>query len=130
MRTLFPSRTLGLHTRQNEANLPHLCQVQLNAEAVDDGEGGSTPGWLDSGSALPCRVSPVGSAEERLQADQIQADMRFVVVFEAATVIALNARLVITIGAETLKLDPDGSNGPRSYEAQRKYECSLWEGSE
>lgn len=129
MRPLFPSRTIALMERQNEANLPHTCQPEVLG-SVDDGEGGQTIDWQVSGDPLPCRVSPLGSAVERVQADQVQAGARYLVVFETATVISPAARLKITIGAENLILDPHGSNGPRSYEAQRKYECSIWKGLE
>lgn len=126
MRTLFPARTLALHAALNEADLPHTCTVQEPGTPVSDGEGGWATPWADLAS-LPCRLSPLGTATERMIAGQVAPKARFLVTFEAATVIPLNARLAVTIEEETLYLDPHGSNGPRSWEAQRKYECSLWE---
>lgn len=126
MRTLFPSRTLALHERQNEANLPHTCTVETK-QSVDDGEGGSNVTWPVT-ATLACRLSPLGTATERVQAGSVQGFARYLLVLEEATIIPLHSRVRVTIGEETLLLDPHGSNGPRSFEAQRKYECSLWGG--
>jgi hypothetical protein len=126
MRTLMPSRTRALHERLNEASLPHACTIETR-ERVDDGEGGKTGDWVP-GITLPCRVSPIGTAEERVRGEQLVATSRHVVVFQRATVIPLAARLSVVIDDATILLDPHGSNGPRTFEAQRKYECSLWQG--
>lgn len=125
MRTLFPSRTQALHARLNEADLPDSCEVEVPGPRVSDGEGGTTTPWVAL-ATLPCRVSPISTATERMQAARIQEVGRFVVTFARATVIPLSARLTVQVGDETLVLNPRGSNGPRTFEAQRKYECSLW----
>jgi len=128
VRPLFTSRTLAVLDRQNEANLPHLCQDEAQS-AVDDGEGGELVEWVESGDPIACRVSPLGTAVERLRADQLQQDARYLVVFGAGVQVDPSARLRIDLDGEELLLDPHGSNGPRSYEVQRKYECGLWKGN-
>ncbi len=125
MRPLFPSRSRALHERLNEANLPHACTVEVAGTRTTDDEGGSSAPWIPY-ATLPCRVSPIGTASERMQAEQVTPYGRYQVVFERATVIPLAARLTVEVDGETLVLNPHGSNGPRSFEAQRKYECSIW----
>lgn len=128
MRTLMPARTRALHERMNDASLPELCVLELPTGAYD-GEGGYPVDWAPSAS-LPCRVSPVGTSAERVVSDQIQAFSQYLVTFGRAVAIPLEARLRIDLEDEVLLLNPQGSNGPRSFEAQRQYVCNLWRGSD
>lgn len=125
MRPLIPSRTRALHERLNEASMPDRCVIETRL-SVDDGEGGATVTWVP-GTPLPCRVSPIGSAEERVRGEQVAATARYALAFGRSVSVPLSARLRVTVDGETILLDPHGSNGPRSFEAQRKYECSLWQ---
>lgn len=125
MRPLIPSRTRALHERLNEASMPDRCVIETRL-SVDDGEGGATVTWVP-GTPLPCRVSPIGTAVERVRGEQVTEQARYSVVFARGTLIPLSGRIRADVGGSTLLLDPHGSNGPRSFEAQRKYECSLWQ---
>lgn len=125
MRTLFPSRSLALHRRLNDANLPDQCVVEVPVYTPDGG-GGDTVAWEEA-MQLPCRVSPIGVPELYPKGEQYDPLARSKVIFQEAVQLPAEARLRITFAhGEVLLLTPEGSNGPRSYEAQRKYECSLW----
>lgn len=127
MRTLFPARSLALHERLNDASLPDLCQVEIPIGA-SDGEGGRVVRWVPTGAPLSCRVSPAGTATERVLAEQVTTLARYLVVFGRGVEVPLGARLRAWVGGAELLLAPHGSNAPRSFEAQRKHECSLWRG--
>lgn len=126
MRPLFPSRSLAVHRRQNTANLPHTCEIEKPVR-TKDGKGGWNTTWMPEPTKYPCRVSPVRSGE-RVEAEKITGFASYQVVFDRGVAPGVGTRFRIFVGTESILLDPHGSNGPRSFEAQRKYECSVWGG--
>lgn len=123
----FPQAAIDLGRQLNEANLPDTCDVEMPV-AVDDGEGGALVSWEAESEGVACRVSPLGSPEERIAAGMPVEDQMYSVVFAAKTELPVGCRLRVTSGTEDLLLDPMGSDGPRTYEMLRRYDCRAWKG--
>lgn len=126
---LFPDCTIATLRGINSDNLPHRAVIERATETR--GEGAVTlRDYAPIATDVPCRRSIAGhSAGERLIADQLQAVVQSVVVFDAGTDVLALDRLTVTglDGAGnpfTIALDVQSVLDPVAAEAIRKALCS------
>lgn len=126
---LFPASTIATLRDINRDNLPHRAVVER--ATYTRGQGGvSTESFAAIATGVPCRRSIAGhSAGERLIADQLQAVVQSVVVFDAGTDVRALDRLTVTglDGAGnpfSITLDVQSVLDPVAAEAMRKALCS------
>lgn len=126
---LFPASTIATLRDINADNLPHRATVERPAYVRGQG-GVSSQSYAAIATGVPCRRSIAGhSAGERLIADQLQAIVQSVVVFDAGTNVLALDRLTVT-GLDgggnpfTIALDVQAVLDPVAAEAMRKALCS------
>lgn len=106
-------------------------QVVVEQRTVSQSSGGvkSDPGYTEiAGSPFDCRVSFDTDLEQVSDiADQEQQQAMAIVAMPAGTDVDIEEeiRFTVTIGGETLHLEPIGVNAPTTYEVQRKYKCRV-----
>jgi hypothetical protein len=129
-RALYPARTKALFEAHTNANMNATCAIQTYVSQGDDGKGGEYGVWTTLGAVRPCRVNPTRRPlQELIVGAQIAERSYFTVVFVKKTIVPAGARFSCTIDGEVMLLNPQGVNGPRSNEFERKYECELWRGA-
>jgi hypothetical protein len=126
--TLIPPGSLAVQRRVNRTNLEATAQVQTGTD-VDDGSGGFTRTWANSGDPLPCRLGSPTNGRERLSAERVEELSQVLVVFAGGTDIPLSQRLVLSWDdngtTKTATVSIIGRDDLRSYRSRAAYLCQV-----
>lgn len=122
-RRLFPARTRAQLARQNEANLPDLCDI-LNKVPTRKPGGVTVFTYPVLQGGVRCHVSPASrsaAGQEDVVGSQVADVGRWQVRLPKGVSVPLDGRLLATVveTGDTLLLNVLGVLGPRSEEATR-----------
>lgn len=113
MSRLLPERTLAVHRKVSEDNLPDLADVYKPSKAKASG-GMVTRSFGPKVGVLPCRMIPVADMNETLRADGLALDARWGIVVPLNGDVKVGYRLVVKGKNYQHTVDIVGTANPRT----------------